>query len=80
METNDPISLSAESCHKLAKLAEKSSATPAELAERAIESYYELQLWQLKEIDKGLEEAERGNFASQEEVEAVFQKWLGDEG
>ena len=31
--------------------------------------------WQINEIKEGLEEADRGEFASDEEVKAVFDKW-----
>lgn len=32
--------------------------------------------WQVKEICEGLREADAGEFASAEEVAAVFTKWL----
>jgi predicted transcriptional regulator len=31
--------------------------------------------WQIEEIKKGLEEADRGEFASDEEVEQVLKRW-----
>jgi len=34
-----------------------------------------LQPWQVTEIKKALAEADRGDFASEEEVEAMFDKW-----
>ncbi|MBC6480887.1 MAG: CopG family transcriptional regulator [Hormoscilla sp. GM7CHS1pb] len=40
----------------------------------AIDSYLEIHRWQIEEIEKGLLEAEAGDFASEEEVQAVFAK------
>lgn len=36
----------------------------------------DLEKWQIKEIEKGLEEAKRGEFATDEEVQTVFDKWI----
>ncbi len=40
----------------------------------AIDIYLEMHQWQLKEIHKGIAEAEAGDFASDNEVQAVFEK------
>jgi predicted transcriptional regulator len=40
----------------------------------AIDSYLETHRWQIEEIKKAVAEAEAGDFASEEEVEAVFAK------
>jgi predicted transcriptional regulator len=34
-----------------------------------------LQPWQIEEIKKALVEADRGDFASEDEVKAMFEKW-----
>lgn len=44
---------------------------------QALESYLDLQSWQVGEIKRGLAEADAGDFASDEEVKAVFDKWRG---
>ena len=31
--------------------------------------------WQLAEIEKGMAEAERGEFASEDEMRALYRKW-----
>ena len=41
----------------------------------AIDSYLELQRWQLEEIDTGIRQADRQEFASEEEVQAAFDRW-----
>jgi predicted transcriptional regulator len=35
--------------------------------------------WQTAEIEKGVKEADAGDFASDEEMEALFAKWSGPE-
>ena len=45
------------------------------VCEKALEDYVALQRWQVAEIEKGLAEAEAGDFATEEEVEAAFAKW-----
>lgn len=37
----------------------------------------DLERWQLEEINKGIEEADAGLFASEEDRQALRQKWLG---
>ncbi len=45
------------------------------VCERALEDFVSLQKWQISEIQKGLAEADAGDFATEEEVEATFAKW-----
>ena len=45
------------------------------LINEAIEQYLELNDWQEAQIRAGIEEGDRGDFATEEEVEAVFAKW-----
>lgn len=45
------------------------------LINEAIEQYLELNDWQEAQIRAGIEEADQGDFATEEEVEAVFAKW-----
>ena len=33
--------------------------------------------WQVDEIRKGLKEADRGKFASEQEVRKIIEKWIG---
>lgn len=42
------------------------------LIKDAVSQYIRLHAWQIEEIKKGLEEADRGEFASDEEVERLF--------
>lgn len=62
---------------KLDKLATATQRSRSFLAAEAIREYVSLNEWQIEEIRKGLEEADRGDFASTGEVEKVMKKWTG---
>jgi RHH-type rel operon transcriptional repressor/antitoxin RelB len=60
---------------KLDKLARATRRSRSFLAAQAIRDYVDLNSWQIEEIHKGLEEAERGEFATESEVKRVAKKW-----
>jgi RHH-type rel operon transcriptional repressor/antitoxin RelB len=60
---------------KLDKLADATRRSRSFLAAEAIRDYVSLNSWQIEEIHKGLAEAERGEFASENEVKRVAKKW-----
>ena len=60
---------------RLDRLADETSQSRSRLAVDAISSYLETQEWQIREIQKGLEEADAGEFAGETEVARVFGKW-----
>ena len=45
------------------------------LIKEAVKSYISLHKWQVEEIKKAIIEANAGDFATDEEVEAMFKKW-----
>ncbi len=47
------------------------------IAAEAIREYMAVNQWQIKEISKGLEEADRGDFATEEQVRRTLSKWTG---
>lgn len=47
------------------------------IAAEAIREYVAVNEWQIEEIKKGLEEANRGEFATEEQVRRVVSKWTG---
>ena len=61
---------------RLEEIAKTTDASSAELALDAITSYIEVQEWQIRQIEEGLREADAGDFAGDEEVAAVFARWL----
>jgi RHH-type rel operon transcriptional repressor/antitoxin RelB len=60
---------------QLDRLSQATSRTRSFLAAEAIREYVAVNEWQIEEIKKGLEEADRGDFASEKEVEQVIRKW-----
>ena len=60
---------------RLDKLAKITRHSRSFLAAEAIRDFVSLNEWQIEEIKKGLREADAGNFANDDEVEAMFAKW-----
>lgn len=61
-----------EDGHLLNRLAEATDRQPSYHIKRAIHEYVRRELWQVSEIQKGIEQAERGEFAPKEKVDALF--------
>ena len=60
----------------LDRLAEKTERSRSWLATKAIEDYIALNAWQIDKIEAGLDAADRGDFASDVDVERVVGKYL----
>ena len=60
---------------QLEALAHSTKRSKSFLAAQAIASYVEQEAWQISEIEKAVEEANAGDFASDAEVDAVISKW-----
>ena len=69
------IRVDGEIKQRLEKLSKATARTKSFLAAEAIRFYLDVNEWQIKEIEAGLHEADAGDFASEEEVEAIFSKW-----
>ncbi len=69
------IRLDDEMLAKLDALAADTDRSRNWIAAKAIEAYVELNAWQIQRIREGIAEADRGAFATDEEVEAVFNKY-----
>jgi len=69
------LDLSDEDSERLARLAAETGRSANAIATEALHAYLDVQTWQLEEIRKGLAEADAGDFASPEEVEAMFRKY-----
>ncbi|OAI24308.1 hypothetical protein A1351_18115 [Methylosinus sp. R-45379] len=61
---------------KLEKLAKKLDRSRSFVAAQAIEDFVEREAWRLAEIDAGLADAERGDFASEAELAKIIQKYV----
>lgn len=60
---------------QLDALAKQQHRDRTQLIEEAIEQYLELQRMYLAKIDEGIAAADRGDFATEEEVQAQFARW-----
>ena len=67
--------LPAELAEQLMALSEATGRSRHFLAVRAIKDFVEREAWQVAEINKGLAEADSGDFASDEENAALDAKW-----
>lgn len=75
MPTSMTIRLESELEKRLDRLSEAMQRPKPSLATEAIQIFVELNEWQVREIEKAVGEADRGNFASDELVREVFGKW-----
>ncbi|MGL4489422.1 MAG: CopG family ribbon-helix-helix protein [Rhizobiaceae bacterium] len=73
------VRLQDETANKLDRIAEKLDRSRAYVAAQAIEDFVEREEWQLAEIEAGLAEAVKGEFATETEITRVFNKYtLGE--
>ncbi len=75
MSTTVTLRLEDEVKNKLEKLAESTHRSRSFLAAEAIKAYVDSNEWQISEIHLAILEADAGDFASDVEVKAVFDKW-----
>jgi RHH-type transcriptional regulator, rel operon repressor / antitoxin RelB len=59
---------------ELDKLARSTRRSQARLAAEAIRQYIDVNRWQVAHINKAIQQAERGDFLSDREVDAMFRK------
>ena len=69
------VRVSDEVREQLEALAHSTKRSKSFLAAQAIASYVEQEAWQITEIEKAVEEANAGDFASEVEVDTVISKW-----
>ncbi|HLD08905.1 MAG TPA: CopG family ribbon-helix-helix protein [Methylophilaceae bacterium] len=60
---------------KLEKLADATHRSRSFLAAEAIRDYVATNEWQINEIHAAIKEADAGDFATEDEVNAVLDKW-----
>lgn len=65
------IRLDDETLAKLDALAADTDRSRNWLAAKAIENYIELNAWQIAHIKEGIAQADRGEFATEEELDAI---------
>lgn len=69
------VRINPEDEHALQQLAEITGSSKSKLVAEAIHSYVEMNDWQITVIRERLEIADRGEYASSEQVKAMFAKW-----
>ena len=62
---------------KLDRLSSAMSRSRSFLVTEAIREYVASNDWQIAEIKKGIDEADRGEFASEADVKRTVRKWTG---
>lgn len=60
---------------RLRQLAESTGRDQSELAREAFQQYLDVQEWQINGIREALAAADRGEFADDADIEAVFHKY-----
>lgn len=60
---------------RLEQLTKATGRTKSFLAVEALEAYIEQQAWQIAEVKAGIEEADRGEFATAQEMQSIFAKY-----
>ena len=73
--TTMTIRLDTELKARLDKLAEATQRSKSFLASEAVREFIEMNEWQIGEIKAAIKEADAGEFASEQDVQAVFNKW-----
>lgn len=68
------VRLPADLHGKLEQLTKATGRTKSFLAIEALRGYIATEAWQIQDIESGLAEADRGEFASPQEVNAFFAK------
>lgn len=60
---------------KLELLVKATARSRSYLVAEAIETYIEDQAWQIEAIEEGIKEADKGKFATENQVKKTFKKW-----
>ena len=72
MTTTMTIRLEEDMKARLDSLATATQRSKSKLAAEAIRSYVDINEWQIREIEKAVKEADRGEFAKEEDVQTFF--------
>jgi RHH-type transcriptional regulator, rel operon repressor / antitoxin RelB len=70
------LRLDAKLKSKLDRLSKSMNRSRSFVAAQAIQEFVTVNEWQISEINKGIAEAEAGDFASEKEVQQVLKRWM----
>jgi predicted transcriptional regulator len=71
------VRLPADLAGQLEKLVQATGRNKSAITIAALRDYVEAEAWQIRDIEEGIAEADRGEFASDDEVNAFFAKYGG---
>jgi predicted transcriptional regulator len=69
------IEIDEEALQALDRLSRRTKRSRSELLGQAVLDYIELQTWQLAKIETGIEAADQGDFATEQELERIVRKY-----
>lgn len=72
------IEIAPDTKSRVEKLAADTNRSPGEIVTEAVEAYLEFEADYLRRVRRGLAEADRGDFAGEDEVKAAFGKFRVD--
>lgn len=75
MSRSVTLELDDEILHSLDRLAERTERSRAEIVRHALQDFLALQSWQFQKIEEGIAAAERGDFASDDEIARIAAKY-----
>ena len=75
MQTSMSLRLPKELAVQLGELAQATGRTKSYLAVQALQDFVEREAWQVAEIKKAIREADAGDFATDEEMRNLDEKW-----
>lgn len=75
MSTTMTIRLEPELKSRLDQLSKITDRSKSYLAVEAIREFIELNEWQLREIEQAVQEANNGEFATEQAIKKVLKKW-----
>jgi len=71
------VRLPIDLAEQLDKLIQATGRNKSAITVAALRDYVEAEAWQIQDIEQGIEEADRGEFASADEVNTFFLKYGG---
>jgi RHH-type rel operon transcriptional repressor/antitoxin RelB len=71
------VRLPADLADQLEKLIQATGRNKSAITVAALRNYVETEAWQIKDIEQGIAEADRGEFASADDVNSFFAKYGG---
>jgi len=75
MQTSMSLRLPKELALRLGELAQATGRSKSFLAVQALQDFIEREAWQVAEIQQAIREADAGDFATDEEMRALDEKW-----